>query len=100
MNSRTPPPDDDPDATPLERPPRLRSVSTAISQWLLVETWLASDKTHRIGGYVDDKGFVVFAHSVPDGLGRLEKWGVERVQPNEDPTSALCRAITRWKQAP
>lgn len=77
----------DDDDTPV-RPGRARTVSSAVTSWGIVEAWLAADENRRAEQLVDRRGLVVRVHD--DAAGACVE---ELVQPNEDPSVTLVRAI-------
>ncbi len=85
---------DDDDTTPLERPPRARSISSAVTSWGIVEAWLAGDGRRSATLRVDERRGLFVRVTLVDGVEAHEL-----VQPNEDPSVTLVRAIGKLPAA-
>lgn len=77
----------DDDETPVLRP---RRSSTSVTQWGIVEAWLAADPSRRLEMLVGPEGFSV--HVTKEG----GHWLIEPVAPHEDPSTAAMRGIGRF----
>lgn len=77
--------------TPVERPVRARSVSSAVTSWGIIEAWLASDSRRRAALTVTTKGLQ--AYLIDNNNGALRIGPLMPVAPGEDPSAALVRAI-------
>lgn len=69
---------------------RQRSVSSVVTSWGLAEAWLAGDPKRRVELLVGPQGLAVDVKT-----GSPDMWVIELVQPNEDPSSAIIRAISK-----
>ena len=70
--------------TPVLRP---RSVSSVLTSWGIISTWLATDSKRRVEMLVGPQGLAVHV------IATSEVWTIELVRPNEDPSAAAVRAI-------
>lgn len=79
----------DEEVTPVMRQRSLSSSS--ITAWGVVQSWLATDQRRATSQRVTDAGLKVEAYDETDHV------VFELVRPNEDPSTALVRAIGKLR---
>jgi len=75
-------------------PPHRRSTGS-ITSWGIAEAWMSSSPLHRVEHRMGVTGHEVRVY-VDTGIVNIES-GWEPVRPNEDPSSAVVRAIGKLK---